>query len=157
MVRILLQLLPAFVFLAAALAPAALETGTRAYTVQTVEVSEAGFNPGICRMNREYVRFRNVGNVPIRVVRPGVVSGDEPLIDTGVLAPGAYSNEILIPHGGSTVFYDFDRPQHSMTVVTPVFVTYWDPICTPDPNYQPPQPPCRSNPHCLRVAAVSFD
>lgn len=133
------------------------EVVTRAYTVQTVEVSELGFNPAVCRMNREYVRFRNVGNAPIRVVRPGVVVGDPPLIDTGFLKPGEYSNEILIPHGGNTVFYDFDRPSHSMVVVTPVFVQNWDPICPPDPNYQPPQPPCRSNPYCLRMPLLAAD
>ena len=129
----------------------------RAYTVQTVEVSELGFNPGVCRMNREYVRFHNVGATPIRVVRPGVVASDPPLLDTGYVKPGEYSSEIVIPHGGSTVFYDFDRPQHSMTVVTPVFVEHWEPICTPDPDYTPPQPPCRTNPHCLRLPALAID
>lgn len=148
----------AFALVAAALAPLSLAgPGSRAYTVETVEVSEGGFNPGICRMNREYVRFQNVGNGPIRVVRHGVIPGDPPLIDTGVLEPGEYSNEILIPHGGSTVFYDFDRPDHSMTVITPVFVTSWQVICTPDPDFRPPVPPCRSNPYCLRVASVSRD
>ena len=130
---------------------------TRAYTVQTVEVSELGFNPAVCRMNREYVRFHNAGATPIRVIRPGVVASDPPLIDTGVLQPGEYSTEIIIPHGGTTVFYDFDRPQHSVTVVTPVWVEYWEPSCTPDPNYTPPQPPCRTNPYCLRLPVLAAD
>ena len=132
-------------------------SSSRAYTVQTVEVSELGFNPAVCRMNREFVRFKNVGSVPIRVVRPGVIPGDPPLIDTDYVKPGTYSNEILIPHGGNTVFYDFDRRTHSMTVITPVFVEFWDPICTPDPNYTPPQPPCRTNPHCVRMPVLAFD
>jgi hypothetical protein len=131
--------------------------GSRAYTVQTVEVSEGGFNPAVCRMNREYVRFKNVGSTPRRVIRPGVVAGDAPLIDTGYLKPGEVSNEILIPHGGTTEFYDADNLAHSMTVVTPVFVEYWDPICTPDPNYQPPQPPCRNNPYCVRAPLTAKD
>ena len=130
---------------------------TRAYTVQTVEVSELGFNPAVCRMNREYVRFHNAGATPIRVIRPGVVASDPPLIDTGVLQPGEYSTEIIIPHGGTTVFYDFDRPQHSVTVVTPVWVEHWEPSCTPDPNYTPPQPPCRTNPYCLRLPVLAAD
>ena len=70
---------------------------------------------------------------------------------------GGFSNEILIPHGGSTVFYDFERPNHSMSVITPVFVMSWEPICTPDPDISPPQPPCRQNPYCLRVASVALD
>jgi hypothetical protein len=127
------------------------------YTVQTVEVSEAGFNPAVCRMNREYVRFKNVGSTPRRVIRPGVVAADPPLIDTGYIKPGEYSNEILIPHGGTTEFYDADDLAHSMTVVTPVFVEYWDPICTADPNYTPPQPPCRKNPYCVRAPVMARD
>lgn len=135
----------------------AVRTPARGYTVQTVEVSEAGFNPGVCRMNREYVRFKNVGSRPLRVIRPGVVTGDPPLLDTGYIKPGEYSNEIIIPHGGTTEFFDADNLSHSMTVVTPVYVQYWEPICTPDSNYSPPQPPCRSNPYCLRLPVAARD
>jgi hypothetical protein len=127
------------------------------YGVHTVEVSEGGFNPGVCRMNREYVQFKNVGSKPIRVIRPGIVADPTPLIDTGYLEPGETSNKILIPHGGTTPFYDADEMSHSMTVVTPVFVMSWDPICTPDPNFQPPQPPCRGNAFCLRLPGVALD
>ncbi len=127
------------------------------YAIHTVEVSEAGFNPGVCRMNREYVQFKNVGSKPIRVIRPGIVADPTPLIDTGYLEPGETSNKILIPHGGTTPFYDADDTSHSMTVVTPVFVMSWDPICTPDPDFQPPQPPCRSNPYCLRIPLLASD
>lgn len=142
----------------AVLAPLLLpNTTARGYTVQTVEVSEGGFNPTVCRMNREYVRFKNVGSTPRRVIRPGVVAGDPPLIDTGYIKPGAYSSEIIIPHGGTTEFFDADNLAHSMTVVTPVFVEYWDPICTPDPNYSPPQPPCRANPYCVRTPILAKD
>jgi len=130
---------------------------SQGYATQTVEVSEVGFNPGVCRMNREYVQFKNVGSRPIRVIRPGIVADPTPLIDTGYLDPGETSARFLIPHGGSTVFYDADNSAHSMTVVTPVFVEYWDPICTPDPDFQPPQPPCRGNAHCLRIPSVAVD
>jgi hypothetical protein len=155
--RIALTALAALTALVLAWPGVFLPTETRAYTVQTVEVSELGFNPAVCRMNREYVRFHNAGATPIRVIRPGVVASDPPLIDTGVLQPGEYSTEIIIPHGGTTVFYDFDRPQHSVTVVTPVWVEHWEPSCTPDPNYTPPQPPCRTNPYCLRLPVLAAD
>lgn len=127
------------------------------YTTQTVEVSEAGFNPDVCRMNREYVQFKNVGSTPIRVIRPGIVADPTPLIDTGYLEPGETSRKILIPHGGTTPFYNADNLAHSMSVITPVFVEYWDPDCTPDPGFQPPQPPCRDKPHCLRLPVVATD
>lgn len=157
MPRIALTALAALTALVLAWPGVFLPTETRAYTVQTVEVSELGFNPAVCRMNREYVRFHNAGATPIRVIRPGVVASDPPLIDTGVLQPGEYSTEIIIPHGGTTVFYDFDRPQHSVTVVTPVWVEHWEPSCTADPNYTPPQPPCRTNPYCLRLPVLAVD
>lgn len=157
MPRIALTALAALTALVLAWPGVFLPAETRAYTVQTVEVSELGFNPAVCRMNREYVRFHNAGATPIRVIRPGVVASDPPLIDTGVLQPGEYSTEIIIPHGGTTVFYDFDRPQHSVTVVTPVWVEHWEPSCTPDPNYTPPPPPCRTNPYCLRLPVLAAD
>ena len=146
------------VLAAATAAPLGVRLGyTDDYNVNTVEVSEGGFNPGVCRMNREYVQFKNVGSKPIRVIRPGIVADPTPLIDTGYLEPGETSNQILIPHGGTTPFYDADNTAHSITVVTPVFVMHWDVICTPDPNFQPPQPPCRANPHCLRLPLVALD
>lgn len=127
-----------------------------ALTVQTVEVSEGGFNPGVCRMNREFVQFQNVGNSTIRVGKPGVLAG-EPPFDVRTLKPGEYSPKVSIPYGGSTKFIDVDHPEHSLTVITPVFVEYWEPICTPDPNFSPPQPPCRGNAYCLRLQLVAFD
>jgi hypothetical protein len=129
----------------------------RAYVVETVEISEAlGFNPTVCRMNREYIRFHNVGQTTVRVARPGVHAGDPPF-DVQVIPPGGYSIEFAIPYGGNTKFINVDKPSQSMNAITPVFVTYWDPICTPDPNYQPPQPPCRSNPHCVRMLTLAVD
>lgn len=129
---------------------------TRAYVVQTVEVSPLGFNPAVCRMNREYIRFHNVGNTVIRVGRPSALAGQPPF-DVHELQPGEFTPDIIIPFGGTSEFIDVDNPAHSVTVITPVFVMYWDPICTPDPDFQPPQPPCRTNPYCLRLALLSAD
>jgi hypothetical protein len=128
-----------------------------AYTTQTVEISEAGFNPAVCKMNREYVRFKNVGSTPRRVIRAGVLPTDPPLVDTGPIAPGASSGDILIPYGGTTVFQDADNPAHSVEVVTPVYVHYWDPDCVPAAGFQGSAPPCRTNPYCLRMADVATD
>ena len=155
--RILRYVPNVLALLALAAVPLVSDRPSRAYEVQTVEVSEAGFNPGVCRMNREYVQFKNVGSTPRRVIRPGIIAGDPPLFDTGVIQPGETSNAFIIPYGGSTVFYDAEDSSHFVTVVTPVFVQYWEPICTPDPNYQPPQPPCRTNPYCLRLPLVGTD
>lgn len=157
MIRIARSVLHTLALLGLAAIPLLAGSSSRAYDVQTVEVSEAGFNPSVCRMNREYVRFKNVGSTPRRVVRPGIIPGDPPLLDTGVIQPGEVSTEFIIPHGGTTVFYDADDATHFVTVVTPVFVEYWEPICAPDPNWTPPQPPCRKNAHCLRLPAVALD
>ncbi|MGE0706172.1 MAG: hypothetical protein AB7P22_19805 [Vicinamibacterales bacterium] len=119
-----------------------------AYTVQVVEVNEGGFNPAVCKMNREYVQFKNVGTTPRRVIRPGVLATDPPLIDTGPIPPGGVSIEILVPHGGTTVFYDADNRSHSMQVITPVLVEYWDPICTADPSRRPAVPACLDVTRC---------
>ncbi len=129
---------------------------THAYEVHTVEVSSAGFNPSICRMNRAYVRFKNVGSEPRRVILPGL-GGDPPFWDSGPLQPGQTSNEYKLEYGGSTVFRDAANETHSVTVITPVHVETWDPDCTPDPSLQPPVPLCRDSAHCLRLPAVSAD
>ncbi|GMV86272.1 MAG: hypothetical protein AMXMBFR80_21270 [Dehalococcoidia bacterium] len=152
--RRLLPLLGALALLAPALLP---RDATRAYEVQTIEVSEAGFNPPVCRMNREFVRFKNVGNEPRRVIIPSLFPGDLPFFDTGVLQPGETSNEYKSENGGSTVFVDAFDPTLTGTVITPVFVPKWDVQCTPDPNLQPPVPLCRKSDHCLRLPAISAD
>lgn len=147
-------LLGLLALLGAGLAP---HDATRAYDVQTIEVSEAGFNPPICRMNREYVRFKNVGSEPRRVIIPSLFPEDPPFFDTGVLQPGETSNEYKSENGGSTVFVDAFDSSLRGTVITPVFVPKWDPQCTPDPNLQPPVPLCRKSEHCLRLPAISAD
>lgn len=147
----------ALLVLVLAVSPGVIPSGSsRALTVETVEVSEAGFNPGVCRMNREFIQFRNVGSSTIRIGKPGVTPGDPPF-DVRVIEPGELSPRTSIPYGGSTVFIDIDHPDHSLNVITPTFVMYWDPICTPDPNFSPPQPPCRGNEYCLRLPLVAHD
>ncbi len=153
-IRRILPLLGALGLLAPALLP---RDATRAYEVQTIEVSEAGFNPPICRMNREFVRFKNVGNEPRRIIIPSLFPEEPPFFDTGVLQPGETSNEYKSENGGSTIFVDAFDPTLKGTVITPVFVQTWDPQCTPDPNLQPPVPLCRKSEHCLRLPAISAD
>ena len=150
---------PLLGFLAvAALVTAALQqSDIRAYTVQTVEIGELGFNPAICRMNREYVRFKNVSDSVMRVGRPSVFAG-EPPFDVQEIQPGGFSIEYLIAYGGSTVFIDVDNPEHKMTVITPVFVQTWEPICTPQAPAPPPPPsPCDAPSHCLRLPLLATD
>ncbi len=153
-IRRLLPLLGLLALLAPGLVP---HDATRAYEVQTIEVSEAGFNPPICRMNREFVRFKNVGNEPRRIIIPSLFPEDPPFFDTGVLQPGETSNEYKSENGGSTVFVDAFDSSLRGTVITPVFVPKWDVQCTPDPNLQPPVPLCRKSEHCLRLPALSAD
>ena len=154
-----LRLLFGILAIVSVLAPASLSQGnSRAYTVQTVEISELGFNPAICRMNREYVRFKNVSDSVKRVGRPSVFAG-EPPFDVQEIQPGEFSNEYLIAYGGSTVFIDVDNPEHKMTVITPVFVQTWDPICTPAAQVTPPpsSPNCGAQSHCLRLPLLATD
>ncbi|MCL4241119.1 MAG: hypothetical protein KJ048_07170 [Dehalococcoidia bacterium] len=150
--------LPPLLGLIALLAPGLVpHDASRAYEVQTIEVSEAGFNPPVCRMNREFVRFKNVGNEPRRIIIPSLFPEDPPFFDTGVLQPGEVSNALRIEYGGSTTFVDAFDPSLTGTVITPVFVPKWDVQCTPDPNLQPPVPLCRKSDHCLRLPAISAD
>ncbi|WP_322796884.1 hypothetical protein [Tepidiforma sp.] len=131
--------------------------GARAYDVQTIEVSEAGFNPEVCQMNREYLRFKNVGSTPRRVVRYSPTPGGGILFDSGWLEPGEVSREEYMGFPGTFRFEDFENPDHAVIVKTPVFSATWPVICSPDPAKQPPPPICRGQPHCLRVAAVAAD
>src|SRR3990172_6517251 len=118
-IRRFVPLLGLLALLGSGLAP---HDSTRAYEVQTIEVSEAGFNPPICRMNREYVRFKNVGTGPRRIIIPALFPEDPPFFDTGVLETGEVSNALRIEYGGSTVFVDAFDSSPKGTVITPVFV-----------------------------------
>lgn len=131
--------------------------GAGAYTVQTVEVSEGGFNPAVCQMNREYLRFRNVGSTPRRVVRYAPTPGGELLFDTGWLAPGDVSREEYMGFPGTFRFEDFENPANYVTVKTPVFSATWAVECAPDPSKRPPAPPCTGAAHCLRVPGLAAD
>jgi hypothetical protein len=153
-----LRLVFGTLLIAALVAGVLQQNDTRAYTVQTVEISELGFNPSICRMNREYVRFKNVSDSVMRVGRPSVFAG-EPPFDVQEIQPGGFSIEYLIAYGGSTVFMDVDNPEHKMTVITPVFVQTWEPICTPTVPVTPPPSSsnCSTQTHCLRLPLLATD
>lgn len=154
-----LRLVLAILAIVSVAAPAGLlHDATRAYTVQTVEISELGFNPTICRMNREYVRFKNVSDAVMRVGRPSVFAGQPPF-DVQELQPGEFSYAYLIAYGGSTVFIDVDNPEHKMTVITPVFVERWEPSCTPAPQVTPPpsSATCGAQSYCLRLPLLATD
>ena len=136
--------------------PAPNRTAAQGYTTQTVEVSEGGFNPRTCQMNREYIRFKNVGSTPRRVILPSQI-GQPPIFDTGYLEPGEVSISFTMQYPGTFEFYDADNSVNYVTVRTPVFSPTWQVICTPDPSKTPPPPVCRGNPHCLRMPLVALD
>ncbi|HMO55531.1 MAG TPA: hypothetical protein PJ994_13575 [Tepidiformaceae bacterium] len=126
------------------------------YTTQTVEVSEGGFNPDVCQMNREFIQFKNVGTTPRRVILPSLI-GQPPIFDTGYLEPGQTSISFAMQFPGTFRFYDADNLSNWVSVRTPVFTPTWDVICTPDPSKTPPPPPCLGVPHCIRVPNVALD
>lgn len=136
--------------------PSPNRTTAQGYTTQTVEVSEGGFNPRTCQMNREYIRFKNVGSTPRRVILPSQI-GQAPIFDTGYLEPGEVSISFTMQYPGTFEFYDADNSVNYVTVRTPVFSPTWEVICSPDPSKTPPPPVCRGNPHCLRMPLVALD
>ena len=100
--------------------------------VFTVEVSESGFNPQVCRISRDnYVQFKNVGKAPRRVIRPGTGANAEPIFDSGDLKPGDISNQEFFPHGGTARYSDKYKPEFSVTIVLPVLTQEWEEFCTP--------------------------
>lgn len=128
-----------------------------AYTVQTIEVSEGGFNPAVCQMNREYLRFKNVGSTPRRVVRYSPTPGGGLSFDSGWLQPGETSREEYMGFPGTFRFVDYENPAHAVVVKTPVFSATWPVQCEPDPAKRPPAPPCTGAAHCLRIPGLASD
>lgn len=146
-----------FTLLAFAASALPLHTTAQGYPTQTIEVSEGGFNPSVCQMNRDNIEFKNVGVTPIRVILPHPIPGQDPLFDTGYLEPGETSNRYSIQTPGQLRFYNADNMSQFVTARTPVLVEQWEVICTPDPAFSPPPPLCRANPYCLRVPIVALD
>lgn len=146
---------PALVVLA--LAAAWTFPGVRAYEVRTIEVSEGGFNPRMCQMNREFLRFRNVGTTPRRVVRYSPTPGGDLVFDSGWLAPGEVSREEYMGFPGTFRFEDYENPAHTVVVLTPVWTPTWNVTCFPDPDRRPPPPPCRGQEHCVRIPTLAHD
>ena len=128
--------------------------------VFTVEVSENGFNPQVCRISRDnYVQFKNVGKVPRRVIRPGTGANAEPIFDSGDLAPGQTSNQEVFPHGGTARYWDKYRPEFSVTIVLPVWTAEWEDICTPAAGVPGAVPSfgCAVKANCAILPSLSRD
>ncbi len=115
--------------------------------VFTVELSERGFNPQLCRISRDnYVQFKNVGTTIRRVILPGVGANAQPAFDSGDLKPGDTSNQQVFPHGGTVKFHDNYKPELTVTVLLPVFTAEWEDICTPLAVGPAPTPPASGCP-----------
>ena len=128
--------------------------------VFTVEVSESGFNPQVCRISRDnYVQFKNVGKAPRRVIRPGTGANAEPLFDSGDLAPGQTSNQEVFPHGGTVRYSDKYRPEFSVTIVLPVWTPEWEEFCTPAAGVPDAAPRfgCAVRANCAVLPALARD
>ena len=128
--------------------------------VFTVEVSERGFNPQVCRISRDnYVQFKNVGTATRRVILPGVGANAEAQFDSGDLAPGQTSNQQVFPHGGTVKYFDKFLPGLSVTIVLPVLTAEWEDICTPAAF--PPLPVasfgCTVKAHCAVLPSLARD
>lgn len=113
------------------------------YPGNTIEIlpGSLGFNPRSCQLNRNgsSVRFVNTDRVPRRLVvlDPYDPTPEEPtyLFDTGELAPGAFSNEILANGPIDVVYRDFANPNLTVRIYSPVSNSAPD-DCKP----QPPTP-----------------
>lgn len=128
--------------------------------VFTIELSESGFNPQVCRISRDnYVQFKNVGKVPRRVILPGVPASAEPFFDSGDLKPGDTSNQQLFPHGGTVKYYDKYRPEFTVTIVLPVFTAEWEDICAPLVGGPAPTPAfgCTVKANCAVLPSLARD
>lgn len=128
--------------------------------VFTVEVSESGFNPQVCRISRDnYVQFKNVGKATRRVIRPGTGADAEPIFDSGDLAPGQTSNQEVFPHGGTAKYYDKYRPEFFVTIVLPVLSPEWDEICAPIAGESPTVPSfgCVVKANCAVLPSLARD
>lgn len=130
----------------------------------TIEVSEAGFNPPLCKLSRgDTVLFLNVGATPRRVVFLDPNS-HTPLYDTGDFKPNAVSLDYTgFDSPSHWVFLDTRNPAASVIVYTPTFSNSWTPNCTPDPALRP-APGSYVAPHdcatavaCLRLASLAAD
>ncbi len=121
----------------------------------TVEVSEAGFNPGTCRVSRGVTMFwKNVGSTPRRVIWADP-HGGAPLFDSGEIAPGAVSARGFsgFEFPSRWVFTDAFDPSLRGFVITPTFSNGQPADCTPSPRTVPP--PGQSPTDCsIAIACV---
>lgn len=137
------------------LLPGADEAGASRFKLFVVEVSEAGFNPSVCKISRDnYVAFKNVGRAPLRVVHQEGTA----LFDSGMLTPGETSDAAFFPHGGTADFHDFARPNVTFTVLLPVWSPEWDESCAVNPALTPPPAfDCTPKVNCAVLPALSAD
>jgi plastocyanin len=131
-----------------------------------IEVSEAGFNPAVCKLSRgDTVTFKNVGTQPRRVVWDSPTDGS-PLYDSGEIAPGTLAplsfSGFEFPNRWT--FHDTFDPALKTIVITPTFANSWDPNCAvsadgPQPPPATPAPPadCATAVSCVRVVALAAD
>lgn len=130
------------------------ETPAGAANTWTVEVNEEGFNPRHCNIVRgDSIFFKNVGEVPIRVYRPG--HGGLPDDPDWTLQPGETTPSGLnITFGGEITFLSDQGDE--LTVFSPNDSTGTPgchkeaPTPTPTPTFTPsptatPKPPGPKN------------
>lgn len=117
-----------------------------------IEVSDIGFNPRQCTINRNAgsneVVFRNVSNKPIRVVKSPPYFGLDPTFDQ-TLAPGETSNAQSFTLGGNNSYEKADNPAHFVTISTPQYSNGGPIACsketpTPTPTNTPTRTPTRA-------------
>ena len=115
----------------------------------TIEVDEEGFNPRVCNIVRDdEVVFKNVGDDPIRVFRPG--HGGFPADPDWTLQPGETSSPLKFTAGGNYTYHSSEGD--TVLVFTPNLGTGSrscnkeaptptpTPTFTPSPTATPPPP-----------------
>lgn len=134
-----------------------------------IEVSEAGFNPSVCKLSRgDTVTFKNVGTQPRRVVWESPTDGSY-LYDSGEIAPGKVAALSFsgFDFPNRWTFHDTFNTELKTVVITPTFANSWEPDCSPSatgptvvPTATPsPRPPadCATAVACVRVVALAAD
>jgi hypothetical protein len=110
-------------------------------TQYTIEVNEQGFNPKLCQLSRfDTYRWKNIGAIPIRVIRPDAGVGSPPLFDSGYLAPGEVSSPVTKDSGGGLTYFNADHMNITMTVTSPSNSEAGPSNCSPLPPTPTPTP-----------------
>lgn len=126
----------------------------------TVHITDAGFDPPLCRISRsDIVNWENTGTKPHRVIWPDP-NGPTPLFDTGEIAPGQTSLAFKgFEFPNQWRFKDTHNPDATGIVVTPVWSNDWDPSC--EPSGAPPAPViprgCQAPFYCAILPALAAE